>query len=529
MPVTVRRGMTPAFTISPRAFQAVIFDLDGVVTKTARVHAAVWKRLFDEYLRHRSVLTGHPFQPFEIATDYRRFVDGKPRYDGVSSFLESRGIALPWGNPADDPGTETVCGLGNRKNGLFQQHLATHGVEVYDSTVTLIRELRALKIRTAIVSSSRNCVPVLAAARLLELFDARIDGVDAARLGLNGKPNPDIFNRAAADLGVEPACAIVVEDAIAGVQAGVAGNFGVVIGVDRADQAEALRAAGADIVVNDLRHVAPAGVEPLEFDAMRLPSALDHIAAIRSLARRKRLVAFLDYDGTLTPIVRRPEEAVIGEDMRAAVQRLAAKGTVAIVSGRGLSDVRSLVALENILYAGSHGFEIAGPGGRITEQEQARKFLHVLAQVQSELSELLAQIEGAHVERKKFSVAAHYRNVSQVDEPRVRQAVDLVLSRHDTLRISPGKKVWDIQPDIEWHKGKALHWLLKTLGLDSCATLPLYIGDDVTDEDAFREIQDRGIGIIVRENTRSTAARYSLSSVDEVRAFLIALSEGVGE
>jgi beta-phosphoglucomutase-like phosphatase (HAD superfamily) len=185
---TMSQSSTRAFTIPPRGFHAVIFDLDGVVTKTARVHAAAWKHLFDEYLRERAERYDEPFLPFEIDTDYRQYVDGKPRYDGVRSFLEARAIRLPTGTPADSPGQETICGLGNRKNRFFQEQLAVRGVEVYESTVTLIRELRQRGIKTAIVSSSKNCVPVLRAAGLVDLFDAKVDGTDLERLGLQGKP-----------------------------------------------------------------------------------------------------------------------------------------------------------------------------------------------------------------------------------------------------------------------------------------------------------------------------------------------------
>jgi alpha,alpha-trehalase len=407
--------------------------------------------------------------------------------------------------------------------------LAVRGVEVYESTVTLIRELRQRGIKTAIVSSSKNCVPVLRAAGLVDLFDAKVDGTDLERLGLQGKPKPDMFFAAANQLGVEPACAVIVEDAISGVQAGSAGRFGTVIGVDRAGQAAALRQAGANAVVEDLAQVRIGHGSPVELDTRDLPSALDCLDEIDALARKKRLVVFLDYDGTLTPIVARPEDAVLSEEMRGAIKALAARCTVAVISGRGLADVRSLVAIDNIFYAGSHGFEIAGPKGWRTDYEQEANFLPVLDQVQNELQAGLAEIDGARVERKKFSIAAHYRNVRPGDELLVKSVVDDLLSRHERLRASPGKKVLDIQPDIDWNKGKALLWLLEALGIDSCATLPLYIGDDTTDEDAFRVIHDRGIAIIVRDEPRRSIAQYALNSTDEVRTFIEALASSTPE
>ncbi|WP_206454039.1 beta-phosphoglucomutase family hydrolase [Aurantimonas marina] len=232
-------------------FDAAIFDLDGVVTRTARVHAAAWKRLFDEYLKQRAERAGEPFRPF-LDDDYRRYVDGKPRYDGVRSFLQSRGITLALGTPTDPPDRETISGLGNRKNQFLQESLEKDGVEVFDSTVALIRTLRGYGVRTALVSSSRNARAILDSADLTTLFDVCVDGSDSARLELKGKPQPDIFLAATEALGARRERAAVFEDAISGVQAGRAGGFGLVVGVDRADQAAALREAGADLVVADL-------------------------------------------------------------------------------------------------------------------------------------------------------------------------------------------------------------------------------------------------------------------------------------
>lgn len=234
-------------------FDAVIFDLDGVVTRTATLHARAWKRIFDEFLERQAGGTG--YQPFEIETDYPRYVDGKPRYDGVRSFLASRGIGLSEGKPDDPPDRVTVQGLGNRKNELYNQLLAEGGVEVFDDTVECIRQWRRLGFKTAIVSSSKNCEVVLRSAGLTDLFDERVDGREAERLGLNGKPAPDIFLEAARRLEVEPERAVVFEDAVSGVEAGRAGGFGWVIGVDRVGARAALLASGADTVVGDLREL----------------------------------------------------------------------------------------------------------------------------------------------------------------------------------------------------------------------------------------------------------------------------------
>ncbi len=232
----------------PEDIEACLFDLDGVVTRTAVVHAAAWKEMFDAFLRERD---GEGFAPF-TAADYDAYVDGRPRADGVRTFLASRGIELPAGGPEDPPAAATVHGLGNRKNELLLARIRTDGVEPYDSTLAYLHAVRARGLRTAIVSSSANCRDVLRSIDAEDLFDVRIDGVVAAGRGLPGKPAPDTFLAAAAELGVEPARAAVFEDALAGMDAGRAGKFGYVVGVDRVGQAEALYAHGADTVVTDL-------------------------------------------------------------------------------------------------------------------------------------------------------------------------------------------------------------------------------------------------------------------------------------
>jgi alpha,alpha-trehalase len=231
---------------------AVIFDMDGVVTETATVHAAAWKKLFDTYLETRAQETGEAFVPFDEHGDYERYVDGKNRYDGVRSFLESRGIELPQGTPDDPPGSDTVCAMGNGKDAYFLEHVRQEGVRPYPSTIRLIEDLRSRGVKIGLVSASRNAEEVLVAAGALDLFDQRVDGVVAAEMKLKGKPDPAMFLEAARRLGVEPGRAAVVEDALSGVAAGAAGHFALVVGVARAGQAHALLQSGADVAVADL-------------------------------------------------------------------------------------------------------------------------------------------------------------------------------------------------------------------------------------------------------------------------------------
>jgi beta-phosphoglucomutase family hydrolase len=236
----------------PDGITACLFDMDGVVTRTAVLHCAAWKEMFDDFLRERAAETGGEFVPFDPVDDYDEYVDGKPRVEGTMSFLKARSISLPLGEPSDPPGSHTVWGLSNKKNDLVLKVLQRDGVEVYPGSSRYITAVRTAGLRTAIVSSSANTTQVLQAGGISDLFDAQVDAKIAAARGLRGKPAPDTFLEAARVLGVKPSQAVVFEDALAGVEAGHAGGFGSVVGVDRVGQAAQLRVHGADIVVQDL-------------------------------------------------------------------------------------------------------------------------------------------------------------------------------------------------------------------------------------------------------------------------------------
>jgi beta-phosphoglucomutase family hydrolase len=241
-------------------FEAVIFDLDGVITDTAKTHAMAWKTIFDEYLLKRKQNKNEPFREF-TQDDYLDFVDGKPRYEGVASFLKSRDIELPWGSPDDDPEEETVCGLGNRKNEVFTKVLKKEGAEVYPSSKKILFELKEAGIKLGVASSSKNCKTVLETVGLLHLFSARVDGIVSAELGLQGKPEPDIFTRACEILNAKPSQSIVVEDAVSGVQAGAKGGFRLTLGIARKNNSAELKQNGADYVITDFEEIA--GIEEL--------------------------------------------------------------------------------------------------------------------------------------------------------------------------------------------------------------------------------------------------------------------------
>ena len=506
--------------ISRKDFDAVIFDLDGILTDTAHVHAAAWADMFNWYLKLRADRDGTEFVPFDTDNDYREFVDGKPRYQGVKSFIESRGITLEMGTPDDEAGKETYCGLGNRKNTAYQAQLAKLGATVFDSSVTFINDLISQDFKTAIVSSSKNCLTILKMTGLTHLFQTRVDGIVSERTGLKGKPNPDIFTTAADNLKVDPARAIVVEDAISGVQAGAAGNFGLTLGVDRTGDPKSLLNNGADIVVPDLEYITVAKGDVPEKTVRDLPNAMTCWDGIAGALEGKELAIFLDYDGTLTPIVARPELAVMSDKMRAIVTELSKHCTLAIVSGRDRKDVEDLVKIDSLIFAGSHGFDIRGPAGLAIQSEVGSEHRPVLNEIGVELARKLGSVEGALLEPKRVSLAVHYRLVAPGDQEYFDKCVDEALAKHPEIKKKHGKKVYELQPRIDWHKGKAVLWLLEALKLNRPEVLPMYMGDDITDEDAFVALDGLGLGIMAGDAQHTTAGKYSLKDPDEVGEFL---------
>ncbi|ABD69879.1 HAD-superfamily hydrolase subfamily IIB [Rhodoferax ferrireducens T118] len=334
-------------------------------------------------------------------------------------------------------------------------------------------------------------------------------------------------NPSSEQLDVKPARSVVVEEALAGVQAGRRAGFGMVVGVDRSGHAQELKDAGAHMVVTDLVEVSVAQeVAPARRRSDELPSALAALADIKARMKGRSPAVFLDYDGTLTPIVQSPELALLSDDMRDAVRTLARRCTVVVMSGRDLPDVQARVGLKDIVYGGSHGFEIFGPQGMHFEQEQGGEFLPQLDRAELALRERLGHVPGLLVERKKYAIAVHFRLVGESDLEAVEPAVNAVLAAHPKLRKTHGKMIFEVQPDIDWDKGRAMIWLLGKLGLAQSDVFVLYLGDDITDEDAFRSLnaQGNGIGILVRDEPRDTAAQYALGSIEEVRRFLTELA-----
>jgi alpha,alpha-trehalase len=443
--------------------QAVVFDMDGVVTRTAAVHRQAWKVLFDDLLASRPATAGEDHRPFSEA-DYRAHVDGKPRHDGLRDFLAARGIVVPEGDAGDPPQADTVRGLGQRKNRIFRELLHRHGVDVDEAAVSLARALRKRGIRVGVATSSENGGFVLQTAGIQTLFEARVDGVVRRELGLRGKPDPDIFVECARRLGAEsPARAIVVEDARSGVIAARAGGFGLVVGLDRARDRLALREAGADLVVADMAELTADRILALWRARVHArPNLLREWARVEPTFRGRRLAVFLDYDGTLTPIVDRPELAVLDPAMQRTLEDVARRWPTFVVSGRALDDIRRLVGIDALWYAGSHGFDIASPRG---------------------------------------TLASHQ-----------------VAAEHPGLREGHGKKVFPVRPAIDWDKGRALLWMLDAAGLADA--FPIFVGDDITDEDAFAVLAEQGLPVLVTDMPRPTAARHSLQDPVEVQLVL---------
>jgi alpha,alpha-trehalase len=510
--------------LSIENIEACIMDMDGVVTDTARLHADAWKRMFDDFLTEHARRKGKEVSLFDIENDYRDYVDGKPRYDGVKSFLASRHITLPYGDPDDPPARVTICGLGNRKNYAFNALVKNEGVTAFDSTISFIKKGRAAGLRFALISASRNAHMVMEAAGLSNLFEVIIDGNTAVEMNLAGKPAPDVFLEAAKMLDVEVTKAMVIEDAQAGVQAGKAGGFGKVIGIDRHNQADKLKNSGADLVVKDLSEITWETSEESDGEHQLL-SALGETQSIFKRLQKELPAIFLDYDGTLSPIVDDPAEATLNERNRQVLQRLAKDMFVAVISGRALSDVRKMVGIDELAYAGSHGFEMSCAKGYFEEGNRKQQYLSILKKAEQDLNKAARGLEGIRIERKPYAIAVHYRGANGEAVADIENRVDDLAKQYFELKKTSGKKIFELHPAVDWDKGKAVQAMLGQFHVDCSRITPLYIGDNTTDEDAFRSIGDRGIGILVSDEPRQTNARYILRDQTEVTIFLEKLAE----
>ncbi len=496
--------------------RSAIFDMDGVITDTAQVHFKAWKQIFDHYLQEEARRKKTDFVPFTL-DDYVQYVDGLSRIDGIKYFLRSRNLlSLDKITPQEE---ELIDSISQSKNKLFLDLINEEGVSVFDGTINLIKELKANNIHTAAISSSKNAHFILKKAKVINLFDAIVDGQALIQYHLKGKPDPDIFLEAAKRISAIPEETVVVEDALSGIIAGKKGQFGLVIGIDRRNKWHAeFKQQGADIVVSDLSELK---LDQIKSELKKNPrSALNSFHDIVKLLNNKHFLLFCDYDGTLTPIVKRPELAIISKEMKDLLFQLKQFCHVIIVSGRQLADIENMVGINGLYYAGNHGLEIIGPEYFATTFEKGIEFIDSVQKCYQEIIPKLSGIENYFIENKKFSLSVHYRLVNSEQILYIEKILDEIIKGYPGLIKRQGKMVFEIRPNIAWNKGSALRFLLSKLSNNDPDVIPLYIGDDTTDEDAFFEIKDYGIGVLVTENLRQTYASYYLNNPNEVYYFL---------
>ena len=389
-----------------------------------------------------------------------------------------------------------------------------HKQRTLSSAMNLARELKICHIKTALVTAGTNGAPLYTRAGLSEVFDAQVHG------------GAKEFLKASQLLDVSPGRTAIIDCTQAGVEAARADHFGVIVGLTPLSSRKTLKTDGADVVITDLCDL-PIRIKSglIKRNTMGLPSGLHHHLEIVQQVQDKSVIVFLDYDGTLTPIVARPELATLPDNMRETLRKLAKHCPVGVISGRDRVNLQQLVNVDSLIYAGSHGFDISGPKNLKIQHEMGTQFLPILDHVEASLHEQLDSIDGTLIERKKYSVAVHYRLVGSQGLHAVRSAVEAILSQHSDIRAIHGKKLYDLQPRIDWDKGKALMWLLEALNIPRDQAVTFFLGDDVTDEDAFRVLQDENIGIIVENTERYTYATYRLNNPEEVDQFLRYLTD----
>ncbi len=497
--------------------KAYIFDLDGVLTQTHNLHARAWNKLFLEFLGKRRQgphTENEDLHDYDDKNDYQRFLDGKPRLEGIKSFFRSRNI------PYEE---NLIRELGEKKNIFYQKLLEMEGPHTVPESVSFIQKLREHNVPMAVVSSSRNCRLILKMAGIDDYFKVIIDPQIAESKHLQGKPRPDYFIEAAQKLNKRQNECAIVEDSLAGVKAGKDGDFKKVyaIKLDKDKQAmEKLKAEGADQVLSSLWEIKEAQ------EMLTLPDVFTVFKDIFPESEKKNYFLFLDFDGTLSPIVAEPEKARPLEGIKEIVQRCSEFFPVCIITGRDTEVIKKLLPLTDIYYAACHGFEITGPKEYHYELPEALALIPVFDKAQHLLTLRLSAMEGLIIERKKFGLAFHYRKIgSDSVIAELKKEIQEYCLNHQELRFQLGEKVIEIQPHLNWDKGKALLKLYQVLNLKMKDTPPLYLGDGNTDEDAFREMRDCGVPILASIEARPTLARYHLKGPQKVKKFLETIYE----
>lgn len=488
---------------------AVIFDMDGVVLNTVELHFRAWKKTFDHWLRKQAKL--HLQKPKLFSwEDYLYYVDGVSRQEGIKNFLNARHLTIS---------EAVVTKLAKKKNSYFLKSIQQQKVLSFASSIEFIKALRKQGIKTALISASKNCQQLVSLAGIASCFDLVVDGIFVEQQHLATKPAPDIFLALARQLNIKPQNIAVVEDAYSGIKAAKAGQFGLIIGIDRKKLgAQIFKEWGADIVVEDLSEIKLKGlihwfnylIPPIFTEANEInPEA-------QAIMQGKKPVLFLDYDGTLTPIVKQPQTATLSVDMKSYLKKLSQHFTVAVISGRELTDLKARVGLEGLYYAGNHGFEMVGPN---LNYHIGTEYLQEIAEIYQTLRQKLQGINGIYLENKKFTLSVHYREVPEAEMCCIHKILSEIFAQHPNFKRREGKKVFEIRPNLNWDKGKAILWLLEKLNLKQTNSLPIYIGDDATDEDAFLALKKIGMGIIVTDIKQPTKAKFGLRNIAEVERF----------
>lgn len=506
--------------VTVNKIEGFIFDLDGVVTDTQELHARAWEMMFNEFLRARRGKHSDGDERLDdfSSSDYTNFLDGKPRSAGIRSFLESRGITLP---------EDEVSRLSRIKNDHFLELVDSEGARLIHDTVAFIQDLRKAHIPTALVSSSRNARRILGKSGLSDYFDTVVTPNEAEKIDLRGKPYPDYFLEASKQIRKSPEKCVVVEDSLAGVEAALAGGFGEVVGLDyHGDEKKLalLKEHGAHEAVSSLWNMNSVR------EILPLPNVLEEFDGIFPSHSKLDYFLFLDFDGTLSPIVDDPAEAEVLEELPAIIQKCTEYFRVCIITGRDTPVIKAKLHLSNVIYAACHGFEITSFPNFTYQVEEARAAVPLLDEAEKKFRDDFEGVEGFVLERKSFGVALHYRMIAS--ERKVEELKEKVLDYVSTvpgLKLHEGEDVLEVLPQVHWDKGMAMLKIYEVTGLQQKDLPPLYIGDGQTDEDAFREMESWGIPVLASVEQRPTRARYHLRGPTEVKEFLTKLLERKSE
>lgn len=504
--------------------KALVIDMSEVIIRTAEINKTAWEIVFNEFFKVNNLE-----QSFS-GEDYQTWFEGKTKFDRTRQFLNSRNIHLPFGSQNEPANFETICGLEKKKSKLFSHLLREGQLQVYEKAVERIKNWKEKGLKTAIVSSDENFKKAIKRTELKGLFDVKIDGHISRKMGLKEKPEADLYLQATKELGFPPEDCILFDDSEAGVQAGSKANFGLVVGVSRRKNRKQLSENGADIVIDNFNELDIFNDPEIRmwFSQQTAPFASQYVKFGEAISS-KTPVLFLDYDGTLTPIVPNPDDAIISDEMKSVIKNCATKFTVAAVSGRDMDDLKQKINLDELIYAGSHGFRISGPDGLYHEHEKTIEILPHLDKVEKLLKQKFEGIiPGVLVERKRYAIAIHYRNASMDDFSEIKNKVNNSIKNTEGLKVDEGKKILEVKPAIDWNKGKAVFWILEKLGFtDREKYIPIYIGDDKTDEDAYEALAGWGFGIQVGPGSVPSAAYFKLKNVYQVRILLKELAQSV--